>query len=486
MTEKQYSGASRIALIVISIIMGYLLLILFAAAASGNGNNGKIILQMFCIAAMFVFMVIINKIWNGTKKCSIAMTAAVTICFAAVLLLNHSEYTWLYGIPLIMISMVFLNDRLVIAQNAFLFLVQAVNFFVKGELQAADDQARIFSGMFVLVLVAFASIRITRILEKFNRENLVAVQEVMEKQKTESDRIVSVADEVSVHFKLAVEQMNTLKNNIHISKSMVDSIIDSTSMISDAIQNQEKMCHDIHINMETVETNYNDVLNVSLETLERVTEGVQFIDDLKEQSVLVRQTSRTTSESTRQLTEKIKEVQGITDAILSISEQTNLLALNASIEAARAGEAGRGFAVVAGEIRKLAEQTKDAVGKITNIIAELNICVSNTGASVGNTLDSVEKQGEMIDVSRTKFSTILDETNCLEMALQKMAEAVTQITLNVNQIADEITQLSAGSQEVVANSSESVFNFGSAVEEVRAMTEQLDTIHQSILLLAGK
>jgi hypothetical protein len=62
-----------------------------------------------------------------------------------------------------------------------------------------------------------------------------------------------------------------------------------------------------------------------------------------------------------QLSSVAQSIESILGMIRDIAEQTNLLSLNATIEAARAGVAGRGFAVVAEEIRKLSNDTRQAI-----------------------------------------------------------------------------------------------------------------------------
>ncbi|MDT3765115.1 methyl-accepting chemotaxis protein [Priestia filamentosa] len=77
-----------------------------------------------------------------------------------------------------------------------------------------------------------------------------------------------------------------------------------------------------------------------------------------------------------QLEKHAKQVEDITSLVGDISRQTNLLALNASIEAARAGEHGEGFAVVAEEVRKLADESAQAVKSITKPIQNIQNGIS--------------------------------------------------------------------------------------------------------------
>ncbi|MFL6707393.1 MAG: methyl-accepting chemotaxis protein [Massilia sp.] len=83
------------------------------------------------------------------------------------------------------------------------------------------------------------------------------------------------------------------------------------------------------------------------------------------------------------LQEKSKGIAGFTAVIAEISARTNLLALNAAIEAARAGEHGRGFAVVAGEVRQLAQRTKEATDEIGVMVRAISLEAEQASAAMG-------------------------------------------------------------------------------------------------------
>lgn len=151
-----------------------------------------------------------------------------------------------------------------------------------------------------------------------------------------------------------------------------------------------------------------------------------------------------------------KNIKDIMDTIDNIAQQTNLLALNAAIEAARAGEAGKGFAVVAEEVRKLAEESSQAV--------------KHTADLIETSIRSVEKGKTIADATAISLKEVVEQTKESIKLVNNIVELSEDQAISINEVHRSIDQIS----DVVQSNSAIAEESSSASEELSAQVEMLN------------
>ncbi|MFE6166408.1 methyl-accepting chemotaxis protein [Viridibacillus arvi] len=146
------------------------------------------------------------------------------------------------------------------------------------------------------------------------------------------------------------------------------------------------------------------------------------------------------------------DIIAITNIIAGIADQTNLLALNASIEAARAGEHGKGFAVVAAEVRKLAEQSKNALVNVNKKVNEIVDQVSVLSANIVEKSKEFDHTQEMTRLTSEFFGKIATSEKELFTSMSGIKLATDQTMAEISTFRQEleaIVQLSEQSTKSI-------------------------------------
>ena len=190
------------------------------------------------------------------------------------------------------------------------------------------------------------------------------------------------------------------------------------------------------------------------ETAKQSAEGRALTQESAARIEQVRVNSQAAGESVLKLAEQMQRIGEITATVNEIADQTKLLALNASIEAARAGEEGRGFAVVATQVRELANQSKEAAGRIEGLI-------SGTQKSMQDVVQKIES-GSRLSEESTEI------VNRMTIAFEEIAQAIQQTTSAMSQINSGAKQQEMGISELVS----SITEIDSASKESLASAEQ--------------
>nr|WP_051057354.1 methyl-accepting chemotaxis protein [Herbaspirillum sp. B39] len=145
-----------------------------------------------------------------------------------------------------------------------------------------------------------------------------------------------------------------------------------------------------------------------------------------------------------QLQEKSRRIHGITEVISEIAARTNLLALNAAIEAARAGEQGRGFAVVAGEVRQLAQRTKEATDDIGVMVRAITEEAERAATGMNSLSSRVLEAAQNVEKVHGLLNSIERSSSQSQEQIEEIAVASREHVQTTQEIAEAITDIRNG------------------------------------------
>ena len=186
--------------------------------------------------------------------------------------------------------------------------------------------------------------------------------------------------------------------------------------------------------------------STALNTESLADQGEVNIQSASTQMSTIYDATKLTTQLIQKLSKQSEEIEGISHIITGITEQTNLLALNAAIEAARAGEHGKGFAVVAGEVKKLADQSKDSANQIVQLTYEIQAETKNVENAVQKSLKTVEQGVTIINDAGKSFNNIVSAVGNMKEQIESISAVTEQISASTEEVAASVTEISSSSE----------------------------------------
>ncbi len=250
-------------------------------------------------------------------------------------------------------------------------------------------------------------------------------------------------------------------------KTHTNNYIDLVKNVTQAIVHFKNIASKTKEHAQGVASKAQESLNYSYKESESVKSNIAMMFNLK-------QKIQTIAELILELSDYIQQIGNTVGIVEDIAEQTNMLALNAAVEAARAGEHGKGFAVVAGEIRKLADESKQATTKISSLINDIEQATNSTVMATEEGTKEIEAGVNLAHNIDNNIATLINVMNDLVSGIEGILTATIDQTVLSEDVMDLVEEL-----DKELNISASTLE--ESIENVKSFTKISTNLKENIL-----
>ena len=310
----------------------------------------------------------------------------------------------------------------------------------------------------------------------------------------------------SVHnmIKTMVKQINNVNNAVSITNNNIVTLAKNLfetsknlEQLSAGMEETSASTQEINANTTEISTVIDKINSKTHDASISVKEISRKANSLKENVELSRSSANNIKkEIDKAVTDaiikskKVDKIKELADSILNISSQTNLLALNAAIEAARAGESGKGFSVVAEQIRTLAENSKDTVNEIQDIIKIVFEAVNSLSENSTKSLNFIDEQlvkgyEELVGIGES-YNKDSNFTENLVTDLNFTSEELLSFIKGISDTVENISKASQQGSYEISNISEKISVISNGANEIKMETKIIKESSDKLNNIASK
>lgn len=460
--------------------------IFFSGRGSATLNLRSILIEIAVNILLFALAVI----WaqkkpqlQATKYVTAFMVGAIILVFDCIMRGNQEIFGDLYLI--IILSLLYYD----LGVSIFSFILVALfNYILIRVSPHSIAIQEILVRYLNFTWAGIASVVIAKIAGGYLQTAMDRAYEAGKMTASMRDVANSLVDEADLLAQSSASLLNAATNTGNASRQVNAGVADIAKAAEEETMRVERttgVIKEMVIALEEAGRNIETVTQQSIKFKSIVEDGLKTMHQQQKTMELSKKAQDAASEAVDILAVKSGEIAGIVDLITGISDQTNLLALNAAIEAARAGEAGRGFAVVAEEVRKLAEESRQAATHIAEMIVEVQQGIEGTVGQMDTAAEMNREESKAVAVTSEMFIQVEKGAISIDESVHEVSAIIEEMLASTEQVVGEVIKIQDSSRESTTNIARISSLVAEQDQSMNSVVEMVQQLERSAEQLQG-